>query len=126
MLNLKKYMKCFKSIEEYYRDLKRQIEPDDVIISSTPQITKYYLGRVDGFILKHYIDHLTDEYLGIPLVDTIDEMEALRNGKRQVWIIVDSSIALSTRADAHILFMLREFNRHSGDENLTTYVNFKN
>ena len=87
---------CSKTLEAQYSQLRPLIHEDDIIISSNPWITHYYLGGVDGFLREKIVPtgyaqfgNPTDEYFGIPLFDSQEELRQLRELDQRVWIIVD-------------------------------------
>ena len=110
--------------------LKEEVRSKDLIISTNPAVTHYYLGRVDGFLRQKRSDEgqfssfeeLTDEYNGIPLIDSRDEIDDLLRDQRRVWVILDKKInkGLSREARSTLELGLQEFYK-SGF--ITTYTN---
>ena len=81
-------------LESQYATLRQGVAPQDLIISSNPWLTNYYLGRVDGHLGAKMgrdgmttFDYLTEEYFGIPIIDTTDELLQLATGNERVWVI---------------------------------------
>jgi 4-amino-4-deoxy-L-arabinose transferase-like glycosyltransferase len=90
---------CSPAIEREHAELKPAVGKDDLVISSNPQVTSYYLGRADGFLRQRVLDDdftafesPVDEYQGIRLIDTAEELETLRRAKRRVWVVTDYKI----------------------------------
>ena len=87
---------CSRAIKWQYSELRRVIREDDVIVSTNPLITSYYLGRVDGWFRERIVptgfssfESPIDEYFGIQLIDTGEELSRLRDGDQRVWVIID-------------------------------------
>lgn len=91
---------CDESIGEFYDVLRQKISPGDMIVTTNSFFTNYYLGRVDGYLREKQtkegefsaFDEPADEYYGIPLIDTRDELEGLLQEQRRVWIIADQKL----------------------------------
>jgi hypothetical protein len=88
--------KCAPAIEAQLRALDAEIDPDDQIIATNHWVVHYYLARVDAMLReRRTVDGFApfaverEEYLGIPLIDTRRELEALRDAPGRVWIIAD-------------------------------------
>jgi 4-amino-4-deoxy-L-arabinose transferase-like glycosyltransferase len=106
---------CTLSVREAHEALLGVLDPADRVVATNPWVVRYYLGRVDAFLRERRIEvpppaaggrgagegaeaeesfaafaSPTDEYLGIELVDTLEELEELRASRERVWIIADS------------------------------------
>ena len=127
---------CDRSIKEDYAKLRRWLEPGDMIISSNPFITHYYIGRVDGYLREKVIirevgttggqkteefESLRDEYIGIPLID-IKDLPTLLLEDRRVLIIADFSVTRRSSEETRA-FLENEFRRLYSGRFLTVYVN---
>ena len=121
---------CSKSIEAHYARLRLSIEPGDLIISSNPWVTNYYLGRVDGFLRERVaegntyttFDFPTDEYFGVPLIDSLGELEDLTRYEKRVWVITDPKVEWASSEETREVLRSR-FARFHQDNLMTTYVN---
>lgn len=90
---------CARDERADFARLKQMIRPDDIIVATAAMETSFHLGRVDAWLRSRQLDDgqlgpydaPTDEYFGIPLVDTVDEVKALLRDGRRVWIIVKRS-----------------------------------
>ncbi len=90
---------CHPQIEKIYKLLKPGIKPQDFIVSTNPWVSRYYLGRVDGFLREKKtgrreddfsaFEKEKDEYLGIPLIDRISKLQGLLEKYNRVWVFVD-------------------------------------
>ena len=89
---------CDVSITKYYEILLLEVRPEDIIMSTNLWVTRYYMGRLDGFLKEQkdgmgnffpYQEATTDEYYGIQLIDTRDEVDDLLNEQKRVWVILD-------------------------------------
>lgn len=87
---------CHPQIKQDYKTLKPHIRPQDLVFSTNPWVTRYYLGQVDGFLREKKegngfssFDHPRDEYLGIPLIDKVDELQESQKKGRNLWILLD-------------------------------------
>ncbi|MCI0437656.1 MAG: hypothetical protein L0177_00815 [Chloroflexi bacterium] len=122
---------CSKRIEEHYAHLRTQIRPDDVIVSSNPFVTAFYLGRVDGYLkakvivrpngTEEWFDYLEDEYFGIPLFDASDLRGHLSSESR-VLVIADQRIEWITGEETKSM-LGTSYAEFRGDEVITTYAN---
>lgn len=122
---------CDKSIRDHYIELQQQIGPGDLIVSSNPFVTDYYLGRVDRYLRDKAIigkdgtvstfEFLTDEYFGIPLVDA-DDLDELLSDERRVWVITDQRTAWISSAETLDVLENAFASYHTG-ELVTTYTN---
>ncbi len=123
---------CDIAIRNHYAQIRADILPDDIIISSNPFVTHHYLGRVDGYLRDKAIigrdrsitrfDYLTDEYFGKPLFDSQD-LAGLLNDPRRVWVITDERVAWISSEET-MTILESEYIQHRADEGiLTTFVN---
>ncbi|MBI4004144.1 MAG: glycosyltransferase family 39 protein [Candidatus Omnitrophica bacterium] len=121
---------CSPDVEAQYAAFRPWMANDDFVVSSNPKVTNYYLGRVDGYLRERQredgqftsFESPTDEYLGIPLIDTQDELEELRRSPRRVWILVDhKAMRFSSRHTRD--FLSRAYAKHQEHDVLTVYVN---
>lgn len=120
---------CAKGISEQYDELRRQMEPGDVVVSTNPWVTHYYLEHVDGFLRERALDdgfgafeHESDEYFGIRLIDTIEELEELSLSPLRTWIVTDHKL-FEYSSDATQAFLEANFRKALANENLTVFVN---
>ncbi len=103
----------------FYRELKLDLNPSDLVLSSSPLMTNYFLGKVDGWIFNRDDSRTymalengpVDEYLGIPIIDNVEELIELENGGHRVWVIsvaadegAFSADTLQTISAGHSLF----------------------
>ena len=121
---------CDKQVKESYETLRPFVEMQNLIITSNQNVTRYYLGRIDGYLREKLVapgefsayEHLTDEYDGVPIIDTLEELRALHADSKQVWIILDYKTAFFSSPQT--LQLLRStFALHLQDRFLTVYVN---
>ena len=91
---------CDDSIEVFYEVLRQNIKPEDMIITTNSFFTYYNLGRVDGYLRERRMKEggfstfqsPSDEYYGIPLIDTRVELEDLLQKQERVWVIADQKL----------------------------------
>jgi len=125
--------RCSKKIKHHYDDLRKLVKRDDLIISSNPQVTQYYLGRVDGFLRLNFEKDgirasevfTIDEYIGIPIIDSESEVNEILSGNRRVWIITDywTQIVQSGVAITHVEFIKNTLDVYRDDSpSISTYV----
>ena len=124
---------CDKTIKVHYAHLRQHVESGDLMISSNPFVTHYYLGKVDGYLREKTIlgrdgtestfEQLTDEYFGIPLVnaDDLQELFSGESGERRVWVITDQRTAWISSAETQD-FLESFYALYRDDELVTTYV----
>ena len=124
-----KGLRCQKSIEEHYAFLRQSLGPADLVVSTNPWVTSYYLGRVDGFLREKRVgdeftpfSFATDDYLGLPIVDTIEELENLERLEGRMWIIADRKLELAS-SERTRSFLESRFTRYREDSSITTYAN---
>ena len=101
-----KGLRCQKSIEEHYAFLRQSLGPADLVVSTNPWPFSF----------------ATDDYLGLPLVDTIEELENLERLEGRVWIIADRKLEL-TSSERTRSFLESRFTRYREDSSITTYAN---
>lgn len=89
---------CDRSLKRLYQVMNRSVGPGDLVISGQPTETNYYLGQVDGYLRQKMesgalspFESQKDEYFGIPLIDTVDELVELGKSEHRVWVIADAS-----------------------------------
>jgi len=85
-----------KPAHEY---LRNNIQPNDILITSNPWLTYYYLGDFDYFIRQRKVDDNkwtyfpveTDSFFAKTVIDSIDELKALLNSVKtnKIWIFKD-------------------------------------
>jgi hypothetical protein len=90
---------CSMDIAAEHMKLRDVLAPGDVVVTSNPMVTYYYLGQVDGFLRERRdgarfvpFQHVRDEYFGIPLIDRVSELTALRDSGRRIWIVMDYKV----------------------------------
>ena len=116
--------------ESPYATIRQEVKPEDLIISSNPWLTNYYLGRVDGLLREKReggggftsFDYSTGEYLGIPLIDTLDELLQLAEEDKRVWVLLDGKTSKNSSQQT-MRFVDAVYNRLYEDRYLLTYVN---
>lgn len=123
------YWTCEPHVENHYANLNRVISPNDLLVSTTPHVTNYYMGRVDAYLREKVIvegehitqfDSLTDEYFGIPLFDDKD-LNMLTSGDQKVWIVTDPRAGWTTSYETKRV-LHDNFELHSDEGSLTTFV----
>jgi 4-amino-4-deoxy-L-arabinose transferase-like glycosyltransferase len=120
---------CSRTIKSQYSELKRAVKEDDVIVSSNPLITSYYLGRVNGWFRERIVstgfssfESPTDEYFGIQLIDSEEELNQLRDGNQRVWLIIDDKT--NTFSSKESLSLIKSsYTKYSESDLMTVYVN---
>jgi hypothetical protein len=120
---------CSAEIRAEHAKLRDALDAGDRVVASNPWVTNYYLQRVDGFLRERRDgDHLgpftnaVDEYFGIPLIDTREELEALRTSMRRVWVVVDyKGPKFSSRSTLD--FIAGSFHTFLAGRGMTVYVN---
>ncbi|MCI0437862.1 MAG: glycosyltransferase family 39 protein [Chloroflexi bacterium] len=121
---------CHRDIKASYEELSAQMNVSDAIISTNPWVTRYYLGRVDGFLRERQLgdgsfstfEETHDEYFGVPIIDTAEELEGLKAAGHVVWVIQDAEKqqwAISERMQAHVD---AAFQRVQANQFLTAHV----
>ena len=101
-----------------------------MIISSNPQVTNHYLGRVDGWLREQgrretgfiALESSTDEYFGAALIDTPHELRELKDTGGRVWVIADVKASLFSSQDTHDLLQ-SEYAKYQEIPGLAVYVN---
>ena len=122
---------CDKSVKEHYSRISARIQTGDLIVSSNPFVTSYYLGTVHRYLRDKFVsngdgtvttfDYLEDEYFGVPLVDHKDLVELL-NGERRVWVITDERVEWISSPEVRDILATSYTNALESGR-LTTYVN---
>lgn len=120
---------CGKGIEAHYGNLRADIGPSDVVVSSNPWVTSYYLGRVDAYLRERVGEDDTyapfasesDEYFGVRLIDTLGELQDLLVEERRVWVITDEKVGWASSPQTRD-FLDTMFIQHRRDDLMTTYV----
>ena len=96
------------------RWLATALRPDDVVLTSNPWITDYYLDRTDGFLRQRRekrkffpFEEDADEYFGAPIYDEWSDIEAAANALRSdqvLWLVADhkSELLWSIELRAHV------------------------
>ena len=90
---------CDPEVQANYAALKQVIGPDDVVVATKAMHASFHLGRVDAWLTTRLLEggqfglyeEPTDEYFGIPLVDTAAKLRSLVQQGNPVWIIVHGS-----------------------------------
>jgi len=116
--------------ESRYATLRQEVAPGDLLISSNPWLTNYYLGRVDGLLREKRgrdgsftsFDYPKEEYFGIPIIDTLDELLQLAEGDQRVWVIEDPKVVYYSSEKTR-RFVDGTYVRRYEDKVLATYVN---
>ena len=120
---------CNETAKNYYRELRGQIQPGDLVLTTNPWVTTFYIGQVDGFVREQrdsdgfsIFESPTDEYFGTQLVDHLDELYTFLEGDQKVWLLVDPKAGLYSSNDTRN-FIREMFERHSEGLRERTYVN---
>lgn len=87
--------RCDRRLERFFAKLRASLGPADLVVSVVPFETHYLLGRVDGWLFFRRDDREyptlgrspTDEYFGVPIIDTLEELRSLIGLDRRVWLI---------------------------------------
>lgn len=98
--------------------VKKNLGPGDVVITSNPWVTYYYLKDFDYFIRqKLYKDRGwdafpfdRDEYYNSPIIDTLPELQDIMQNPEinRVWVIADGKFLAAT-GKPMIYFVLKNF-----------------
>ncbi|MEZ4653827.1 MAG: glycosyltransferase family 39 protein [Candidatus Eisenbacteria bacterium] len=123
--------RCAPAVKEAHRELQRVLLPGDEIVATNPWITDYYLGRVDAFLRERRdpdsptgfraFSSPSDEYLGIPLIDTPEELAAVADRRRRSWIVIDPKFERYASAATHA-FVERVLTRYMQSDLLEIYT----
>ena len=116
--------------ESAYATIRQEVKPEDLIISTNPWLTNYYLGRVDGLLREKRegvggftsFDRSTEEYFGITLIDTLDELLQLAEEDKRVWVLLDGKTSLNSSQQT-TRFVDAAYHRLYDDRSLLAYVN---
>ena len=121
---------CDKSMKAHYSSVRGQIQPEDLVIASSPFVARWYLGRVDGYLHEKIptrsrgvgprADYMEDEYLGIPLIDERDLHDFLEQ-RRRVWVVTDIKMGWTSGEEVPS-FLDSRYERFLSDGIMTTYV----
>ena len=112
-----------------YEALRKSIELGDIVVSSHPLKTNYFLGQVDGHLWRKRlssgalsaVEYQTEEYFGIPIIDTIDELQELWRSQKRVWVITSPG---SSRMSLEMWeFLGNKFHLDFQGELVLVYVN---
>jgi 4-amino-4-deoxy-L-arabinose transferase-like glycosyltransferase len=119
---------CSGGVEAQYVALRPLVKENDIIISTRPFVTSYYLGRADGWLAQRKVgtsfaafDGPIDAYYGSPLIDTRDELLELKHSPQRVWIVTEVRRRRNLSVD--ITALLQEFSVHGEPGPLAVYVN---
>jgi 4-amino-4-deoxy-L-arabinose transferase-like glycosyltransferase len=120
---------CSADIGSGLAKVRDALGSGDRIITSNPWVAHYYLRRVDGFLRERRdagrlvpFESAVDEYFGIPLIDTPEELDALRTSTRRVWVVVDyKGLDFSSRSTLD--FIATSFPTFLSEGGMTVYVN---
>jgi 4-amino-4-deoxy-L-arabinose transferase-like glycosyltransferase len=120
---------CAPEIEATHVRLREALRPGDTVVASNPLVTHYYLRRVEGFFRERrdgdtfgsFAPSATDEYLGIPMVDTQADLEALRARPGRVWVVLDRK-AETYSSEAFREFVARSFELALSGTSISVYV----
>lgn len=122
---------CDKSVKEHYNRISALIQEGDLIVSSNPFVTSYYLGNVHRYLRDKFVvagdgtvttfDFLEDEYFGVPLVDHKDLVKLL-NSDQRVWVITDERVEWISSPEVRNILATSYTNALESGR-LTTYVN---
>jgi 4-amino-4-deoxy-L-arabinose transferase-like glycosyltransferase len=100
-----------KSAHLFIRD---NMQSDDIIISTNPEVTRFYLGRTDYFLRQKKTGHgygefgIEKSHYGVSITDSVDKLTALLNRDNRIWIFADRKIYYYT-GDELILFVKQNF-----------------
>ena len=118
---------CSSQVGAAYRALRSEVAEGDLVISTNPFVANYYLGRIDGWLVQQqtpsgptpFEGSTTDEYFGIPIIDTESELLDLELDARRVWVLID----YDTKIDSSMLALLTSsFSKHAESGALAVYV----
>lgn len=121
---------CERDVRAHYASLGRQVQAEDLVISTNPAVTRFYLGRVDGLLRekvpgpdgKPYTKtYESDSHFPVPIVDDTAELEELRQGHRRVWVIVGGKLEPEASTDLRDLLQ-REYEIFQRNGPIATYV----
>ena len=117
-------------LKSHHERVRQAVKPEDLIMASNPWVTNYYMGRVDGLLVQKKesgggfttFGSRKDEHLGIPLVDSMDQLVKLLEEQRRVWILADPLIWPQTGREMR-LFLQHMYDTYYQDGAMVTYVN---
>lgn len=118
---------CDPGLRAQYDSLGRTMGPDDLVVALRPMEVNYFLGRVDGWMHIGREDQRyptldrspTDEYFGVPIIDTTEELRELSASDRRVWIIV----GVDRSTSAMWMTLEQEFTRYHTASHFVVFVN---
>lgn len=123
------------SVKLAHERLAELLLPSDRVVATNPWVAHYYLGRVDGFLRERRqagsddspwsfspFDSPIDEYLGIPLIDTPEELTGLKESVERVWIVADPKFQ-NYSSQRSRQTVVREFALFHGDDLIQIYLN---
>jgi 4-amino-4-deoxy-L-arabinose transferase-like glycosyltransferase len=123
------FTECSKVVRNQYAALGPEVKDTDLLISSNPWVTSYYMGRVDAYYRERLeestfttFDNPTDEYLGISFVDSPQKIRELSNSPRRVWVFSDFKSRLFVSEESRKLLDETFFVYDEGTL-MTIYVN---
>jgi hypothetical protein len=81
-----------------HQKLQQSLAAEDLLVSDTPMYANYLLRRPDAYLRQRLVngetlvgfDSPTDEYFGIQLIDTLEELQLLKTSQQRTWIIVQN------------------------------------
>jgi hypothetical protein len=116
---------CDKYVKTVYENLRKELRPDDVVVSSRADVTYHYLTRVD-FLLRKKTSKVgvftRDEHLGVPVIDGVSELRDLLNSDQRVWVIAHSNVKDVLEEPAY-RYLDDAFDDFQSNELITVYVN---
>ena len=121
---------CDMSTRRYYQDLQQMIGPDDLIVTTNSHFTYYHLGRADGQLRERRLEeggfttfeYPSDEYYGMPLIDTIAKLQGFLEERRRVFVIADEKVQTFISPET-ARFLEDNFIEFYEGVGITTYVN---
>ena len=116
---------CDKYVKTVYENLRKELRPDDVVVSSRADVTYHYLTRVDFLLRKKTskVEVFTrDEHLGVPVIDGVAELRDLLNSDQRVWVIAHSNVKDVLEEPAY-RYLDDAFDDFQSNELITVYVN---
>jgi 4-amino-4-deoxy-L-arabinose transferase-like glycosyltransferase len=124
--------RCDRTLAEQFERLRRVIGPDDAVITMIPMETNYFLGRVDGWLFFRkqggsyptLEKSPTDEYFGVQIIDTPEEVRQLAASDRRVWVISDGppSAGRDALLDGMWSAITQTFDRYDEGPHFVVYV----
>lgn len=123
-------IECSKVVKEQYNSVSPLIREGDIVVSSNPSVTYYYLGRVDFFLRQFggggsftsFDRGQTNEYLGIPFADSLEKLTKLHESDQRVWVFADFKAHEFVDEDIYNLLVQR-YAKYNVGTAMTVYVN---